>query len=445
MKARVVWIVMIAALGGLMFGYNTCVISGAVLFLKNQFSLTTFQEEMVVSVILVGALIGALGGGTVADKIGRKWTIISTAIVFVISGIILAYAPNFQVVMWGRFIGGLAVGVSSLAVPLYIAELSPPKHRGALVTANQLAITIGILFGYLIGYAFADTGNWRWMFGLTIIPGVIQLVGMIFSPESPRWLLTRGKSEKAVHVLKMLRKSGNIDREIEEIRKVAKQKIKEGGWRDLFAPVVLPALFVGVGLSVFQQITGINTVIYYAPQIFEISGFAAPSKAILASIAIGSINVLATIVSLWLLDRVGRRKLLLIGVGGMVISLLFLSLGFFSQHKELFEVSVISLMAYVAFFAIGLGPVAFLIISEIYPLHLRGKAMSLALFANWVCNFIVSLTFLSLIEAMGSGQTFILYAVIGVLAWWFVYRRVPETKGKSLEEIEITTRKKLAK
>jgi len=440
MKWSVFWIVAVTALSGLLFGYNTAIISTASLFLIKKFHLKTFQEEIVVSIILIGALIGALGGGTIADRIGRKWTIILTAIVYLISGLFLALAVDLPMIMLGRFIGGLALGVSSMAAPLYIAEISPPKYRGALVTSFQLAITIGILVAYLIGYAFAETRDWRWMFGVSIIPAIVQWVGMLFAPESPRWLLIKNKTEKALSILKKLR-SGNVGRELEEMQKI-ESKTKEGGWKSLFNKAFLAPLILGIGLSVFQQITGINTVFYYAPQIFEITGFATPSKAILASIAIGTINVIATIISLWLIDKIGRRKLLLIGIAGMAISLLFLSMGFITHEKGLYDLSLFSLMAYVTFFAIGLGPCVWLIVSEIYPLHIRAKAMSIAIGFNWICNFIVSLTFLTLVHNLGSGETFLLYALICVLAWWFVFKLLPETKGKTLGEIESFWKKK---
>jgi sugar porter (SP) family MFS transporter len=421
---------LIAAIGGLLFGYNTSVISGALLFISEQLHLTIFQQELLVSILLIGAIFGAAIGGMLADRFGRRMTLIITAILFIIATLYLTMAHTLVSLLFGRFLGGIAIGIASLAVPLYIAEMSSPQSRGALVSLNQLAITLGILLSYLIDYVFANQSEWRYMFAFGFLPAIIFFFGLFFIPETPSWLSKQGKRTRALEILKKI----SIGAADESMLDVAKGK--SSSWANVFSKAVRPALLVGIVISIFQQITGINTVIYYAPRIFQLAGLQSASSAILATLGVGIVNVLLTIVALWLIDRIGRRRLLIFGISGMIISLALLGLAFISALPSLGVVAVLSLMFYVAFFAISLGPVAWLIISEIYPLEIRGKAMSIATFANWGSNFIVSLTFLSLIEWLGSGGAFWLYAAISILALWFVIAKVPETKGQSLAKIQ---------
>ncbi|MCB1108970.1 MAG: sugar porter family MFS transporter [Chlamydiia bacterium] len=422
----------IAPLGGLLFGYNTAVISSALLFLKNTFLLTTLQQEFLVSIILIGALIGAGFAGSLSDRFGRKPVILISDVFFIVGGISLISANHFLMLLLGRFITGIGVGISSLTVPLYISELSPPKKRGALVTLNQLAITVGILLAYLVGLFEADAGNWKAMFGYALLPAVVQLIGMVFLPESPVYLAMNGKIEAAKKLFKKIRARENTERIISKL----KVKEKKAALSSLFQRAMVPALIVGLGLSILQQITGINTVIYYANQIFGLAGFGTAKAAIWASLGLGIVNVITTVISVWLLDRAGRRPLLIFGLLGMTVGLLALSLTFWLEIPAESYLSVISLMVYIASFAIGLGPVAWLIISEIYPHSIRGRAMSLAIFSNWGANYLVSLSFLTLVEWLTSSGAFLLYAIICAYALFFVWKRVPETKGKTLEEIE---------
>ncbi len=419
------------SLGGFLFGYNTSVISGALLFLTQQFSLTTFQEGLAVSIILIGALLGALCAGSLADRFGRRMITLLTALIFIIGIWAVVIASSFDMFLWGRFITGLGVGLASLTVPLYLAEIAPSHCRGAFVAMNQLAITIGIFAAYTIDYLFTPEAAWRSMFAVALIPAAIQFLGMLIFPESPSWLLAHGHREKAVLVFKRLRLDKGWEKDIGEIKTIPASR-EQIGWKGLLKPPIRAAVVIGLLLSIFQQITGINTVIYYAPKIFQNVGYPSASSTLFATMGIGAINVLFTLISVWLIDRIGRRPLLLIGVGGMVISLLTLSYVFFTQSAAIELFAVVSLMSYVAFFAIGLGPIAFVILSEIYPLQVRGRAMSLSIFANWLFNYLVSLTFLDLVQRLGSAGTFCLYAVIGILAFWFVYRFIPETKGKRL-------------
>ena len=430
----------VAGLGGVLFGYNTAVISGALLFVKRDFDLTLFDQSLLVSMVLIGAILGAMFGGSLADYLGRRKAIIVTSLLFIAGGLVLSIATSMWVLLVGRFISGLGVGASSLAVPLYLAELSPPSKRGALVTVNQLGITLGILGAYIINYLFSGTQDWRMMFGLSAFPAAAQFIGMFFLPESPNWLFLHEKKEKARAVLEKYRRGEDHDAILWNMGERAGEE--RGSAKEVFSKKFLPALITGVGLSILQQITGINVVIYYAPTILEKAGITSAEAAILATVGIGCINVLVTVVSLWLLDKVGRRILLLIGVVGMSASLLVLSLFFFLDLSQFDFIAVLSLMCYVSFFAVGLGPVTWLIIAEIYPLKIRGRAMSIAMFSNWFFNFVISITFLSILKWLGSGGAFLMYACICLFALYFVFRRVPETKGKSLEEIELFWRKK---
>ncbi len=301
---------------------------------------------------------------------------------------------------------------------------------------NQLALTSGILLAYLVDYAFAGIRGWRWMFGLAAVPASVLLAGMLFLPDSPRWLMSHGLNDRARAILQRIRGSSQVQAEIKEIR--ASLREQGGGWPDLLRPGVRPALLVGVGLAIFQQITGINTIIYYAPTIFQASGFQSASASILATAGVGAMNVLMTIVAIRLLDRVGRRPLLLAGLAGMVLSLGVLGVAFLLPNLSSVVgwVAVASLVVYVGSFALGLGPVFWLLISEIYPLKVRGLGMSVASVANWGANLAIALTFLSLVQAVGRPYTFWLYGVAGIASWFFAYFLVPETKGKTLEQIE---------
>jgi len=425
-----------SALGGMLFGYDTGVISSAILFIKKEFMLKSGLQEITVSAVLVGAVIGAAIGGKLADNFGRRKTIIIAAIIFAAGAIGTAAAPSIAILIIGRIIVGIAIGAASFTAPMYISEVSPVKIRGELVSLNQLAVTVGIVISYIAGYAFSRAGNWRMMLALAAIPATVLGVGMFFMPASPRWLISRNLVDKARSVLERMRGTSDIQNEVEDIEKSVGQQSKS--WRELLTPMVRPALVVGIGLAVFQQVTGINTVIYYAPTIFEFAGFKSASAAILATMGVGIVNVLMTIVAMQLVDRLGRRPLLLIGLGGMVASLVFLGIAFWLKDSSgiLGWLSAGSLMLYVGSFAIGMGPVFWLLIAEIYPLNIRGLAMSAATVFNWGANLLVGITFLSLINILGRSGTFWLFAFMSIISWFFVWLFVPETKGRTLEEIE---------
>jgi len=434
----------ITATGGLLFGYDTGVISGALLFIRGDFTLSTFMEGVVVSFLLVGAVTGALTGGPLSDRFGRRPITLLAALIFAVGAIAAALSPTVGILVLARFILGLGVGLASLIVPLYIAEIAPPDTRGGLVSLNQLMITIGILLSYIVGVLFTPIEGWRWMFGVAVIPALVLGIGMFFLPESPRWLVKNGKLAKARLVLARSRVESEVEtemRQMEELERLEREQAQTG-YKELLTPWIRPALIIGVGLAIFQQITGINTVIYYAPTILEIVGFSAAGAIAATALGVGVVNVGFTILAVRIIDRVGRRPLLIIGLIGMTISLALLGLVFSLESTSTAAglLATICLALYIASFAISLGPIFWLMISEIYPLSIRGSAMSVAAICNWGSNFIVALTFPVLLAALGGAGAFWLFAAIGVVAWLFVFFMVPETKGRSLEEIEADLR-----
>lgn len=394
------------------------------------------MEEIVVSSVLLGSLVGAVVGGILADRLGRRRLLILTALVFGLGAIGAALAPGTPWLLAARVVAGTAIGIASFVAPLYISEIAPVAIRGKLVSINQVALTSGIVISYVVDYAFAGSQAWRWMFALAVIPAAAFGIGLMFIPNSPRWLVDRGHADQARDVLKRIRGTEQVDGELSEIRhSVAQQK---GHWSELLSPLLRPAMIVGIGLAIAQQITGINTVIYYAPTIFRFAGLSSASVAILASVGVGVVNVVLTVVAMQLIDRVGRRPLLLVSLAGMSLSLFVLGLAFSLPQLSgsLGWIAVASLMVYVGSFAVGLGPVFWLMLSEIYPLRIRGRAMSVGTVANWSANLLVALSFLTLTQVLGKPATFWLYGVISIVAWFFAFFLVPETKGRSLEEIE---------
>jgi SP family galactose:H+ symporter-like MFS transporter len=437
-RRNVVLTAAIAGLGGLLFGYDTGVIAGALLFIKGDFDLGSFAQGLVVAAVPIGAVGGAAFAGPAADRYGRRLMILLAAAIFIVGALASAAAPGVEVLVAARIVIGVAIGLASAAAPVYISEVAPPESRGRLVSFFQLAVTIGILVAYLIGLAFNGIEGWRWMLGLGVVPALALGFGMLRMPQSPRWLVMTGDDFAARATLAKIRVDDpdTIDREIEEIKESIDEK--PGAWSELLQPVVKAALLVGVGLAILQQVTGINTVIYYAPTIVEFTGVNSSAGSILAAVGVGVINVAMTVVALRLLDRAGRRTLLMIGVSGMSISLFALGGAFVGGGGSTLAsvVAIASLMLYVASFAVSLGPIFWLLNAEIYPLGVRSKAAGVGTMANWTFNFIVSLTFLLLIEALGRSGAFWLYGGIGVLTLIFCWALVPETKGKRLEDIQ---------
>jgi sugar porter (SP) family MFS transporter len=429
-------VALIAALGGFLFGYDTGVISGALLYIKGDLGASSFEQEAIVGALLIGAAIGAIIAGYLADAISRRWTKVLSGSVYTLGALACAFSQTPNQLIASRFVLGLSVGTASFVSPMYLAELSPKRIRGGLVSFNQLMIVSGILAAYIVNFGLKGIGadNWRWMLGLGAVPGLMLAIGMTLMPYSPRWLAERGREDEARAVLERTHKQEDVDEELESIKKVASE---EGHLRDLLGASVRPMLIVGLGLAIFQQIVGINTIIYYAPTILSFTGSSA-SSAIGQTVAIGVTNLVFTIVAILLLDRLGRRVFLLVGTIGLTVALVVLGAFFASGtlQANASALALIALVVYIASFAMGLGPVFWLMISEIFPLEIRGPAMALCTIANWLFNFIVSFTFLSLASAIGKQWTFWLYAIIGAIAVSFFFLRVPETKGRSLEQIQ---------
>ncbi|MGI8459742.1 MAG: sugar porter family MFS transporter [Propionibacteriaceae bacterium] len=429
----------IAAIGGLLFGYDTGVISGALLFIQQEFALQPLMEGFVVSSILIGALIGAIVAGRLSDRFGRKRTVIGAALLFVVGAALAALAPSAWFLVAARIVLGMAVGSASVIVPLFIAEAAPKQLRGRLVAVNQLLITIGIVLAYVTNAVFAHPGGWRWSFALGIIPAVALAIGMVFMPETPRWLVEKGRVDEARSVLRRLRRPQQADAELHEIQHIAAMdaELDKPALSDLAARWVRPALIAGIGVSFFGQLAGVNTVIYYAPTILNSAGLGA-SAAILATVGVGVVNVVMTVVGMSLVDKAGRRLLLLIGFPVMAACLI--ALGIVLSGKELGPnagvIAAICLAVYIAAFALSVGVVVFVLPSEVYPLRIRGAAMSATMGTNWTMNFVVSLTFLPLVAALGASVTFWIYAAVCIIAIFYAARLVPETKGRTLEEIE---------
>lgn len=426
-------ICLFAGLSGLLFGYDTGVISGALLFIKKQFHLTIWQQEVVVSITLIGCIIGALFAGMLADRYSRRNVLINAAIIFIVGAGIMGLATNLEQLIIGRFIVGIGIGLASMTGPLYISELAPANIRGMCVSFNQLFLVSGICISYIVDYGFADTGNWRAMLAISAIPASIFLVAMLLLPKTPRWLISKGYITQAEKILSSLRANTNINKEINDIKAVA--QLKQSSWREVFSSNSHWLLVIGCGLAIYQQITGINTILYYAPSIFQMAGYASASSAIYATMGIGVVMVLTVTVMLFLLDRIGRRRLLLLGLALQLLSLIMIGsiFRFFPGESGLI---IWSLVFYIIGFAMGMGPIAWLIIAEIFPLQIRGRATSVATFCNWFFNLLVSISFLSLIHWIGKAMTFWIYGFITLTAIVFVYYFMPETMGLTLEKLE---------
>jgi sugar porter (SP) family MFS transporter len=402
-KSLVVVIAAIASTGGLLFGFDTGVISGALPFLERSWNLTTDQQEWIVTALLLGAVAGAMSSGRLTDIFGRKKIIIITSLIFAVGSILAGASPTLGYLAISRVILGIAIGISSFTVPMYIAEISPTKIRGAMVSSFQLMITIGILVSYFSDQAFANEANpysWRWMFYVGVIPAIILFIGMIFLPESPRWLMGNNKREKGIKVLRKVEHPDLVEESIKRIdAEIEKEKQAVTNWTELFKPWLRNALIIAVGIMLVQQFVGINTIIYYAPTVFLIAGFEGAKAAITATISVGVINVLSTVVSMAVIDKIGRRKLYFIGLTGMAIALA--ALGFFFLFREnlgegMRFMIVGSVLVYIFFFAISLGPLGWLMISEVFPLKVRGLGMSIGSLSNWLFNALVAFTFLKI-------------------------------------------------
>jgi major inositol transporter-like SP family MFS transporter len=438
---RVTWV---ATLGGLLFGFDTGVINGALPFMVDDLRLTAFTEGLVASSLVFGAAFGALAGGRLADTYGRKKMIIVLAVVFLVGTLGTALAPDVTVMVVSRLVLGLAVGGASVMVPIFLAELSPAGRRGQMVTRNELMIVTGQLLAFstsaFLGNVFGDSsGIWRWMLVLATLPAIGLWIGMHFVPESPRWLAGQGAFGFALRVLQRLRPPAVARQEYEEVRSMAieDREREDVGFRDLREPWLRRIVVVGLGLAVIQQITGVNSIMYYGTQILVVAGFGTQA-ALTANIANGVISVAATFVGIWLLGKVGRRPMLLVGQMGTTSALLAIGVvSLLVPEGTARGFLVLSLtVTFLAFQQGAISPVTWLMLSEIFPMRLRGLGMGAAVFVLWMVNFAVSLSFPILMDAIGISTTFFVFVVLGVAAILFARRYIPETRGRSLEELE---------
>ncbi|MFF8018105.1 sugar porter family MFS transporter [Streptomyces sp. NPDC007929] len=442
-------ITVIATFGGLLFGYDTGVINGALPYMTEDLGLTPVTEGMVTSSLLLGAALGAVTGGRLSDARGRRRAILLLAVLFFIGALGCTLAPTTAVMIVARFVLGLAVGGASVTVPLYLAEVSPAERRGALVTRNELMIVSGQLLAFTFNAIIARLGGesggvWRWMLVIATLPAVVLWFGMLVMPESPRWLASQSRFGEALAVLGQVRSRARAEAELKEVSALAvkDEQARLGGWQDLRStPWVRKLMFVGFGIAIVQQITGVNTIMYYGTQILTDAGFAADS-ALTANIANGVISVLATFVGIWLLGRVPRRPMLMTGQVGTTLALLLIgvfSLVLPSGDPRAFAVLAMT-VTFLAFQQGAISPVTWLMLSEIFPMRMRGFGMGVAAVVLWLTNFVIGLVFPSLVSGIGISSTFFLFVAAGVLSLAFVQRYVPETKGRTLETLEAELR-----
>jgi sugar porter (SP) family MFS transporter len=436
---------LVIMLAGVLFGYDQGVISGALDGIQKELSVGTFLLEVITSWVTLGAMAGALVAGSLADRRGRRWTIVAAAVLFTAGALVEAFAPGSIVLVIGRLLVGFGVGVASVAAPLYAAELAPARLRGRMVSLYQLAITMGIFVAYFADYLLINGNQWRVMLGISAVPAVLLILAIWPLPDSPRWYVKMGRHDAARDALHKVEPREDIDADLAAIEEL-NAKEDQGSWREVFVSRWRRPLVIGIVLAFLQQLTGINAIIYYADKIFAAAGFATPASQSLATLfAVGAVNVVATFVAVAWVDRFGRRPLLLIGSVGMGVSLIvvgamFEVLGHGSDKgggsSATGTVTLIFLVTFIASFAFSLGPVVWTIINEIYPSHIRGRAVAVATAANWFAAWLVSQFFLSLVNLITEAGTFWLFAGFCALTYLFVLRFVPETKGKSLEEVE---------
>jgi SP family arabinose:H+ symporter-like MFS transporter len=425
----------VAATSGLLFGFDIAVINGALIFLRQQLHLTEIQTEAAASALLFGCIFGASAGGWLSDRFGRRRILMVSAAMFAASAFGAAAAHDLLQFAAGRFIGGLAIGAASVLAPLYIAEVSPARNRGRLVSMNQMAIVTGILLAYLVNWLLSLTGpsSWRWMFATAAIPSAAFLIGLFFVPESPRWLVEKSRAREALAILARVNGRTAAAAELRQIEETVAEE--RGTLAELFEPGLRRALWIAVALAILQQITGINTVLFYGSIIFKEQVGNPEASAIFANVVVGLVNFLATIVALGIIDKVGRRPLLMLSSGAMAIGQLALGLAFRSPHPPAALVLAAMLFC-VASFAIGLGPGVWVLIAEFFPTRIRGRAMSIATISLWMACTLLTMTFLSLTKALSATGAFSIYSAMCVITFLIVWRAVPETKGRTLEEIE---------
>ena len=441
----VVRVSLVAALGGLLFGYDTGVINGAIGPLKAHFELSGVQEGWAMGCALIGCALGAGLAGVLSDWLGRKKVLVFSAVMFFVSAVGTAVPQSLVIFIIFRIIGGLGVGAASMTSPMYIAEISPTRMRGRMVSLNQLAIVLGFLVVYFVNYFIDLQGDalwnqqtgWRWMFGSESLPALLLFILLLFVPDSPRWLTKQGRDAEALEILTRANGPEDAQMEVAQIREAL--TLETGSLKQLLSPGMKIILAMGIALAVLQQVSGINVILYYGTEIFKQMG-SGTNAALRQTIIIGVVNLSFTVVAIWTVDRLGRKPLMLIGAVGMALTLTATGLSAFFQQTSHWV--LVFILGYIACFALSVGPVTWVILSEIFPTKIRGRAMAIATVCLWIANYVVSQTFPMmnenpwLIERFHHGFPFWVYAVFCVLLFLLVWRFIPETKGKSLEEIE---------
>jgi len=434
MKGYLVLICTIAMIGGLMFGFEIAIISGAVPYIQSYFNWNELQLGWGVASLLVGAILGSIFSGLLTDTFGRKKILILVSLLFALSCIGAATATSPALFVAARLLGGISVGASSVLSPMYVAEVVPTRYRGSMVSVYQLTITLGILVSYLINYGLHGLeNNWRWMFATGTLPSVLFFIGLFFIPESPRWLMIRGRKNEALNIMTRIADEKQARLELQGIESSIQNRKAASGLGELFAPQWRRPMIIGLLLAVFVQMTGINTVIDYAPKILLAAGVEI-KNALLQTSLIGLLNFSSTFVAIWLVDKLGRKPLYIAGTIAMGISLLFLSGSFYFNLHGIY--ALISLLLFIASFASCIGPVFWTLVSEIFPNMVRGKAIAVASFTQWVFNFLIVLFFPHILKSLGGAATFLLLSLMCIFQLLIVWKWLPETRGRSLEEIE---------
>ncbi|PHQ78868.1 MAG: MFS transporter [Coxiella sp. (in: Bacteria)] len=426
----------LVGIGGILYGYDIGVVSGALFFIKKTIPMSTSQAGVIVGAVLGGGLVGTLIAGPLADLYGRRFVIGLSSLIFITGVGCILLAHSFVTMLVARLGLGVGVGIVAVAVPLYVAELVPAKDRGKYVTFFQLFLTFGIVLAYFVDLAFTPSGNWRAMFGVVLIPAVILLIGMFFLPETPRWLLTKGRKNQAIDVLRKTHAADKVQPEMNHI--LDSLKSAQGDWRDFFNARLMLPLFIAVGIAILNQLTGINSFLQYAPHILKAAGLGSNKVAMLGSAGIGILNFICTLISIFLVDRIGRRPLLIFGVTGIIVSEVFLGIvnmphaGF--SHVGL--LSLIGLFGFIVSYAIGPGVVVWLAISELFPTAIRGKGIAICLFFNSLAGTLLASLFLNITHELGVSGTYWLCAFFTLFYLLMALFYLPETKSQSLEEIQ---------
>ncbi|XP_044507400.1 polyol transporter 5-like [Mangifera indica] len=454
----------LASMISILLGYDIGVMSGAVIYIKKDLKISDVEVEILVGILNLYCLLGSAVAGRTSDWIGRRYTIVLAGAIFFLGALLMGFATNYAFLMVGRFVAGIGVGYALMIAPVYTAEVSPASSRGFLTSFPEVFINGGILLGYVSNYAFSKLPlylGWRMMLGIGAIPSVLLAVGVLAMPESPRWLVMQGRlgdarkvldktsesKDEAAFRLADIKEAAGIPQECnDDVVRVEKRSHGEGVWRELLlhpTPAVRHILVCAIGIHFFQQSSGIDDVVLYSPRIFEKAGITSDNKKLLATVAVGFVKTIFILVATFLLDRIGRRPLLLSSVGGMILSLA--TLGFSltiidHSHAKLpwaIGLAITAVLSYVAFFSIGMGPITWVYSSEIFPLKLRAQGVSMGVATSRVTSGVLSMTFISLYNSISIGGAFFLFAGIATVAWLFFYTMLPETKGKTLEEMQV--------